>query len=61
MLEIGAVKAVWEAGSPVVFLAGVVVLWRQVVAMQNRYEAVLERCIEALTRVNDHLEGHHDE
>lgn len=45
-----------QAGSPVVFLAAIVILWRHSVNMQARYEAMLERCVEALVRVNDHLD-----
>jgi hypothetical protein len=60
-----------QAGVGVVALIAVVVLWRQSItdrrqfeldraAIQLRYEAVLERCITALVRVNDHLEVHAD-
>lgn len=52
-----------QAGSPVVFLAAIIILWRHSVNMQSRYEAMLERCVSALVRVNDHLEkeSHHED
>lgn len=32
----------------------VVVLWRQLVAMQLKYENLVERCVVALTKVAEH-------
>lgn len=49
-------KELAQGGITLILLAFLTVLWRQFVALQSRYEQVLERCITALTRVNSHLD-----
>lgn len=49
-------KELSQAGIATILLTFLTILWRQLTALQTRYEQVLERCITALTRVNDHLD-----
>lgn len=55
-MDIETLTRLSQAGVGVISLIAVVVLWRHTVALQARYEAILERCITALVRVNDHLD-----
>lgn len=55
-MDLQLITQLSQAGVGVVSLVAVVVLWRHLIALQRRYEAVLERCVAALVRVNDHLE-----
>lgn len=54
-------KTYGNASSNVMLLVAVVYLWRDNVARQARYEAVLERCISALVRVHDLLDYEKDQ
>lgn len=46
-----------NASTSVLLIGAVFALWRDNVARQARYEAVLERCISALVRFNDYLDS----
>ena len=49
-----------KGGMDVLLLAAVIVIWRQLTALQTRYEAVLERSIAALTKVYEYLDKHEE-
>jgi hypothetical protein len=52
-------RQIATGGAPLLLLVAVIILWRQYVALQARYEHILERCIAALTKVAEHT--HDDE
>ena len=54
LMDLITLKEIYQGGAPLLLMIAVVVLWRQYVALQTRYEAILERCIAALTRVAEH-------
>lgn len=50
------IKNYGDVGTNVLLIAAVLALWRDNVSRQARYENCLERCIGALTRINDFLD-----
>jgi hypothetical protein len=45
-----------SAAPAIVYLCATIVLWRSYINLQSRHEAMLEKCVQALTRVNDFLD-----
>ncbi len=43
------------AGAPVIYLAGILALWRQNTQLQNKYEALLRECLTTLIVVGREL------
>lgn len=62
MIDLTTLKDWAAAGAPIIYLGATAILWREYVKLQSRYEALLVKCVEALTRVNTHLdrEDHHE-
>lgn len=56
MIDPEILKSLWNGGAPLLLMVAVYILWRQNTKIQERYENVLERCIAALTRINDRLQ-----
>jgi len=68
-LSLQDLRELSQAGSLPLLIIGMVILWRRYTALQSRhearvealqarYEAVLEKCITALVRVNDYMDDH---
>lgn len=55
-MDLTTLKDWLAAGPAAVYLIATILIARQYLALQTRYESMLERCIQALTRVADHLD-----
>lgn len=56
-LDLTTLKDLVVGGSPLLSIIAVVALWRQLISMQLKYEALVERCVVALTKVAEHEEA----
>lgn len=58
--DLALMKDVLQGGAPLAFLVAVVVLWRQVLLLQAKYEALLRETVTALSTVAKELERDHE-
>jgi len=56
ILNLEVLNQLGHLGATVLLLGGLIFLWKEYKRVIVKYEDFIERCITALTRVNDHLD-----